>query len=251
MHLTHFIKHLVGVAASPLALALLISIAGAFVRLFRMRRISAVLWLTAASLVYLSAIAPVANALLGPLEGRYPPLADIQNLPPVRYIVVLGSSYGPHDGIPITAALDASALARIAEGVRLMRRVHGARLILSGGPSESQAASAIGYAKFAVDFGIDPDAIVKLDKSLDTEEEAGSVAALIGAAPFIMVTSAYHMPRAVRLMQLAGAHPIPAPTGQLVSRQATYGARGWIPDSASLRKTECALHEYMGLTIVR
>jgi uncharacterized SAM-binding protein YcdF (DUF218 family) len=250
MHLTQFIKHLVEVAATPLVLALLIAIAGALVRVFGRRRISAVLWLAAASLVYLSAIEPVANALLAPLERRYPPLGDIQNLPPVHYIVVLGSSYGPHDGIPITAALDANGLARIAEGVRLMRQVHGARLIVSGGAPEGQEASAIGYAKFAVDFGIDPDAIVKLDKSLDTAEEASSIAALIGAAPFIMVTSAYHMPRAVHLMQLAGAHPTPAPTGQLAPGHMTYGAGGWIPASASLRKTERALHEYMGMAIV-
>jgi uncharacterized SAM-binding protein YcdF (DUF218 family) len=249
MHLTQFIKHFVGAATTPLALALVIAIAGAIVRLIGRRRIAAVLWLSSASLVYLSSIAPVANALLAPLEGRYPPLGDIQRLPPVHYIVVLGSGYGPHDGIPITAALGPDGLARIAEGVRLMRQIHGARLVVSGGPSESQAASAIGYAKFAVDFGIDPDAIVKLDMSLDTTEEASSVAALIGAAPFILVTSAYHMPRAVRLMQLAGAHPIPAPTGQLAPRQMAFGARGWIPASASLRKTECSLHEYLGLAV--
>jgi len=64
------------------------------------------------------------------------------------------------------------------------------------------------------------------------------------------VTSAYHMPRAVRLMQLAGAHPIPAPTGQLAPRQLDFGALAWIPRSGSLHKTERALHEYMGLAIV-
>jgi uncharacterized SAM-binding protein YcdF (DUF218 family) len=250
MHLTYFLKHLLGGAAMPLVCGLFITLTGAIFRLFGRRTISTVLWVAAASLVYLSAIAPVANALLAPLEGRYPPLTDIQNLPRVNYIVVLGSDYVPRDGNPITAAFEIDGLARIAEGVRLMRQVHGARLVVSGGPSGKQTTSAIGYTKFAVDLGVDPGSIVKLDKALDTAEEASNVAALAGQSPFILVTSAYHMPRAMRLMQLAGARPIPAPTGQLARRQFDFGAGEWIPRSSSLRKTELALHEYLGLAIV-
>jgi uncharacterized SAM-binding protein YcdF (DUF218 family) len=250
MHPTYFIKHLVATAAMPLACGLAIAIAGAIMRGFGWRRTAAGLWIGAASLIYLAAVAPVADALLAPLEGRFPPLGDVRNLPAVQFIVVLGGGYNQRDDIPITAALPGDGLARITEGVRLMREIHGARLVVSGGASENQLASALGYAKFAVALGVDPDAIVKLDKSMDTAEEAGSVSALVGPSPFILVTSAYHMPRAMRLMQLAGAHPIAAPTGQLAPRHAVFAARGWIPGTLSLRKTECALHEYMGLAIV-
>jgi uncharacterized SAM-binding protein YcdF (DUF218 family) len=250
MHLTQFVKELVGTATTPLACGLLMAIAGAIARLFQGRRAATVLWVAAASLVYLSAIAPVADALLAPLEDRYPPLSDVQSLPPVHYIVVLGSSYAPRDGIPITAALEGDGLARIAEGVRLMRQVPGARLVVSGGATDAPKASAIGYATFAVDLGVDAGAIAKLDQPLDTAEEASSVAAMVGKAPFILVTSAYHMPRAMRLMQLVGANPIPAPTGQLAPRHMSFGVRAWIPRWTSLRKTERAIHEYIGMTIV-
>jgi uncharacterized SAM-binding protein YcdF (DUF218 family) len=250
MQLMQFIKELVATATAPLACGFILAVAGAIVRLFGSRRIAAGLWLVAASLVYLSAIAPVADSLLMPLEGRYPPLSDMRSLPPVGYIVVLGSSYAPRDGIPITAALEGDGLARIAEGVRLMRLIGGARLVVSGGALDPQVASAIGYAKFAADFGVDEGSIVKLEQPLDTAEEAGRVAALIGKAPFILVTSAYHMPRAVRLMELAGARPIPAPTGQLAPLRLDFGVRSWIPRVASLRKTERAIHEYMGMAIV-
>jgi uncharacterized SAM-binding protein YcdF (DUF218 family) len=250
MHLMQFVKEIVATATAPLACGFLIAVAGAIVRLFGWRRVATVLWLAAASLVYLSAIAPVADALLVPLEGRYRPLGDMRSLPRVGYIVVLGSSYAPRDGIPITAALEGDGLARIAEGVRLMRLIGGARLVVSGGAPDPEVASAIGYAKFAVDLGVDEGSIVKLDQPLDTAEEARSVAALVGNAPFILVTSAYHMPRAVRLMELAGAHPIPAPTGQLAPLRPDFGIRAWVPRVASLRKTERAIHEYMGLAIV-
>jgi uncharacterized SAM-binding protein YcdF (DUF218 family) len=249
MHLTYFIKQVVGMAAMPLVVGLLIALGGGVARWYGRRKTSTVLWSAAALLVYLAAISPVGDALLAPLEGRYPPLTNVHNLPPVNYIVVLGSSYAPHDDIPVTAALEGDGLARIVEGVRLMRQVHGARLVLSGGASDQRVPSADGYALLAIDLGIDPTAIVRLEKPLDTREEAAAVAALAGKSPFIMVTSAYHMPRAMRLMQIAGAHPIPAPTGQLAQPQMDFDARGWIPRSSSILKTERALHEYMGLAI--
>jgi uncharacterized SAM-binding protein YcdF (DUF218 family) len=250
MHLTQFVKELVTTTTAPLACGFLIAVFGSLVRVFGWRRFSAILWVAAASLVYLSAIAPVANALLVPLEGRYRPLGDMRSLPPVGYIVVLGSGYAPRDGIPITAALEGDGLTRIAEGVRLMHLIGGARLVVSGGATDPQMASAIGYAKFAVDFGVDEGSIVKLDQPLDTAEEARSVAALVGKSQFILVTSAYHMPRAVRLMELAGARPIPAPTGQLTPLRPDFGIRAWIPGVGSLLKTTRAIHEYLGMAIV-
>jgi uncharacterized SAM-binding protein YcdF (DUF218 family) len=250
MHLTHAAKQVIGAAATPLACGLLMLLAGAAARWAGWRRTSTGLWTAAAILVYLSATGPVANALLAPLEARYPVLSDAADLKQVHYIVVLGSSYAPHDGIPITGALGGDGLSRIAEGVRLARKAPGSILIVSGGSADGKPTTAEGYARFAVDFGIDPKSIVKLDKSLDTEEEARSVVALIGRSQFILVTSAYHMPRAVRLMERAGAHPIPAPTGQL-GWHAEFDLRAWIPRSSSIYKTECALHEYMGLALVK
>jgi uncharacterized SAM-binding protein YcdF (DUF218 family) len=223
-----------------------ITIVAAAFRISGRRRIAAWLLVSAVVIVNLGAIGRVGNSLLGPLEHWYPPLEDI-SLPSVAYIVVLGSGYSPHDGIPVTAELDADGLVRIAEGVRIARRLAAARLIVSGGAPPGLAPPSIGYARLARDLGVDEESLVVLNGSLDTGAEARSVAALIGAAPFILVTSAYHMPRAMRLMQRAGARPIPAPTGQLVDESANTRWSSWLPTSAGLSKTDRALHEYFGL----
>jgi uncharacterized SAM-binding protein YcdF (DUF218 family) len=68
--------------------------------------------------------------------------------------------------------------------------------------------------------------------------------------PFLMVTSAYHMPRAMRLMERKGAHPIPAPTGQRVNESARAGWRSLLPTADGLRKTDRALHEYLGFAAI-
>jgi len=231
-----FIKHCAGVLGAPLVLAMLVAAVAAVFRMRGRRRIAAWLWVSAAATVYLGATGLVDNMLLGPLQREYPTLPD-RSLPAVRYIVVLGSGYEPRDDIPVTAALDEDGLVRVVAGVRL---------VSGGGPPE-ETPSTFGYAKLARGLGVDDASLVVLSGLLDTSDEARSVVVLLGAVPFILVTSAYHMPRAMQLMERAEAHPFPAPTGQLVNESANSGRSSLLPISGGLGKTERALHEYLGL----
>jgi uncharacterized SAM-binding protein YcdF (DUF218 family) len=237
-------KQLVGMLATPLMVALVISAVGVLCRVRGRRRIAAWLLASAAAIVYLGSLEVVGEALLAPLESQYPPLREDAHLQGVGYVVVLGSSFMPRNSIPVSAALDQDGLARIVEGLRLARRWGAEKLVVSGGAAPGFTPVALGYAELARDFGVGDASLVVLDRSLDTSDEARAVKARLGAAPFLLVTSAYHMPRAVRLMQRAGAHPIPAPTSQRVG--ASKG--GWLlPTSGGMRSTEIALHEYLGL----
>jgi len=241
----HLIKQCVGLFAKPLVIAALFGAAASICASRGRQRAAAWLLVGAATIAYLGATGWVGDSLLGPLERRYPALQD-GSLPKVGYVVVLGSRYVPRDGIPVTGALDEDGLARIAEGVRLARRLGTVRLVVSGGAPAGEVPPAFGYAEFAREFGVGDTSIVTLSGSLDTHAEARSVAMLLGAAPFILVTSAYHMPRAMCLMERAGAHPIADPTGQRVDPS----HRSWgdiVPSGSGLNKTEHALHEYLGL----
>jgi uncharacterized SAM-binding protein YcdF (DUF218 family) len=235
-----------GILSSPLLMALILACTGLL--LLRGRRQRAGKWLIAASaaLAYLSSTSLVGNVLIAPLESQYPPF-DAAQAGGVHDIVVLGSGYEPRNGFPVTGALDADGLARIVEGVRLARAIPNARLLVSGGARPGFARPAAGYAQMAAELGIQPSALVVLDHALNTAQEARDVAALLGQAPFILVTSAYHMPRAMRLMLRAGARPLPAPTGQLLRVMRNADRFGVFPGSRGLHKTETALHEYWGL----
>lgn len=241
----HLFKQLVSLLSKPLVIAAVLGLVASICRLGGRRRAAAWLLVGATMIVYLGATGWVGDSLLGPLERQYPALQD-GSLPKVGCVVVLGTRYVPHDGIPVTAALDEDGLVRIAEGVRLARRLGAVRLVVSGWAPSGEVPVALGYAKFVRESGVDEASIVVLSGSLDTGAEARSVATLIGAAPFILVTSAYHMPRAMRLMERAGEHAIPDPTGQRVDRSHS----GWgdlVPTASGLSKTEHALHEYLGL----
>jgi uncharacterized SAM-binding protein YcdF (DUF218 family) len=243
-------KHWIAALISPLTASLLIVAIAVVCRLSRRPGLARTLFIAAAVVGYVGSISVVGDALLGPLEHRYPPLRQDLPLPAAAYVVVLGSGYAPHHGVPVTAALDADGLVRVVEAVTLVRRLTDARLVVSGGAPPGQSAPAVGYAEIARELGISEASLLVLDRALDTREEARAIAALVGNAPFILVTSAYHTPRAVQELRLAGVRPIPAPTGQLVGGSNSVNWRAWLPNSSGLHKVERALHEYIGLAVL-
>ncbi|MGO9514257.1 MAG: ElyC/SanA/YdcF family protein [Steroidobacteraceae bacterium] len=240
----YLLKECIGALTAPLSLGLWLTVAAGILGWGGRKRAAVVFLAAACIVVYGASTGVVGDWLLTPLERQYPSLRD-QSLAQAHWIVVLGSSYTPQDGQPVTAAIDSDGLVRIVEGVRLMHINTAAKLLVSGGAPDGMPRPAQGYAVLARDLGIDPRSLVVSDQPLDSNEEARDVVKLLGAEPFILVTSAYHMPRAMRLMRRAGARPIAAPTGQLVNT-APGRWRRFLPSSAGLGKSERALHEYLG-----
>jgi uncharacterized SAM-binding protein YcdF (DUF218 family) len=243
------LREITGVLATPLVMALLLVGAGLACRASGRQRASRILLICAAVLAYLSSTALIGRGLLRPLEMRYPPLQG-DRPPPVGYVVALGSGYVPHDGIPASAALDHDGLVRIVEAVRLARQVPDSRLIVSGGAIYGEIPAARGYALLAAALGIPAQSIIVSDQALDTRGEARAVAKLLGRSPYLLVTSAYHMPRAMWAMREAGTEPIAAPTGQRAFGALRLAWRDFLPGSAGLGDTERALHEYLGLAAI-
>jgi uncharacterized SAM-binding protein YcdF (DUF218 family) len=248
--MTTLLRLAAGILASPLLLAFILAGVGWSLLRFRRRRMGAWVIVAGVMLAYFASTSLVGNALLAPLEGQYPAFEAGQAIG-VRDIVVLGSSYQPSDHIPVTGALDAEGLARIVEGVRLALSRPGSRLLVSGGAMPGQTPIARGYAQMATELGIERSALIIMDRAINTSQEAREVFALQGRSPFILVTSAKHMPRAMQLMHREGANPVAAPTAQVTRKQQGSDLLGLVPGSGGLRKTEAALHEYLGLAAAK
>jgi uncharacterized SAM-binding protein YcdF (DUF218 family) len=84
-------------------------------------------------------------------------------------------------------------------------------------------------------------------KSESTAEHAVNVKALLDPGPFVLLTSAYHMPRAVRSFRKLGLDPIAYPVDFLVSG-GDYKWPDFIPSLENLWKISVALREYLALT---
>ena len=139
---------------------------------------------------------------------------------------------------------------RAVEALRLVRLLPQAQLVVLGGPLSGLPPVAQGYAQLARALGVLDQSLVVSDRPHDTRAESQEVHRLLGNTPFLLVTSAYHMPRAMLLMKRAGAAPIAAPAGQRAFGAAPFGWASLLPGAAGLGDTERALHEYAGLVAV-
>ncbi len=189
--------------------------------------------------------------LLRPLETVYVPLAvggipfseDAQRS---DYIVVLGGGVYVVFDVPPASRLSTASLGRLVEGVRLANLLPKTKLLFTGGLPDDPLPMADAMSMAALSMGMPPTRIERVPAARDTAEEADSIATIVGEKPFILVTSATHMPRAMKLFQRRGMHPIAAPA-QFVADQRNFwnwDNIGW--NIASLEHSTIAVYEYLG-----
>jgi uncharacterized SAM-binding protein YcdF (DUF218 family) len=122
-------------------------------------------------------------------------------------IVVLG--HRP----PVDAhGLEYETRVRVERGIALYRAGRAPRLLFTGGPSTPKTVEADVMAEYAEAHGVPAGAILRERASRDTIENARFSVALLRehlaldrAPRVLLVTSDYHLARAVRLLQCAGA----------------------------------------------
>jgi uncharacterized SAM-binding protein YcdF (DUF218 family) len=217
------------------------------------RRAGALIILLAVAVMLLLSTGPLANALLRPLEDRHAALHEWPVDEAVQAVVVLGGGWAPTLEAPHSARLNDSSAIRLMEGVRLWQQRPTATLVVSGASRDPAIAPvAWGYAEAARDLGVPQSAILTLDRPTDTGQEALAVREGLGEeARFLLVTSASHMPRAMRHFERAGLLPIAAPTHFLAGRSGPESLVFWLPSAGQLRQSERAIYETLGLMAVR
>ena len=200
------------------------------------------------------------DLLLIPLERQYHPLmiestasgspsSDV--IHSVRWIVLLGGGHTADPKVPVTSRISYESLTRLVESIRIHRLIRGSRIILSGGAVYNSPPEARTFSKVAEIFNVNERDMVLDDVSRDTEEQAQNIRPIVGHDRFILVTSAYHMPRAMAVFEKAGLKPIPAPTDYLVKERREKHPKDFYPSSLGLYKAELAMHEHLGLLWLR
>lgn len=239
------LKKIIGGLLLPLPFLLLtMGVALALLWLTRWQKTAKGL-LTASWLVlFLISLQPVADSMLKPIEDTYTTRQHGDN---ARYIVVLGGGYTWNsDWAPSSNLID-NSLPRLTEAIRLKQLNPGAKLIFTGARAMTNSVSAAETgARVAESLGVARDDIITLDTPKDTEEEAHAVAKLIGQQPFILVTSASHLPRAMIFFTQAGLHPLPAPANQLAITSPLNPWEKAIPDPVWLMHSERVGYETLG-----
>jgi len=195
----------------------------------------------------------VSRWLIRPLETRYAAIPELPAGAPVppalaacRYVVVLGGGNGDGPGVSANNLLSGSARARLVEGVRLLRSLPEARLIVSGPAHGRRDSHATVLGRTAIALGLPPDRVLTIDEARDTEGEAAAVARRVGNAPVALVTSAWHLPRAHALFRRAGVDALPCPADFTAHARDPFQFEDLFWRTSALERSTYAVRERLG-----
>jgi uncharacterized SAM-binding protein YcdF (DUF218 family) len=232
----------------------LVCVIGAVLALTRWRRAGSRILALGIGLLLIAGYSPLGNALLLVLTERFPAWQADGRAP--DGIVVLGGSIDSDVSAARNALETDSSSERVFAMLELAQRYPKARILFSGGSGNllgNGTAEAPVAGQLLAQFGVAPDRIVLEDRSRTTAENATMSRDLVAPKPgerWLLVTSAFHMPRSIGVFRAAGfeveAYPV------------DWRTRGWVDLrwpfdklSAGLARTDVAMHEWVGLIAYR
>ncbi|XOV77901.1 MAG: envelope biogenesis factor ElyC [Aestuariibacter sp.] len=238
-----YIKKTLGALLQPLPLLIIFLILGIFYLSRRQYRKALTINILAVTTLFFLSTPWGPNSLLGPLERQYHQFDITQS---VDYVVVLGCGHSNDGQLPITAQVDACSLFRIAEGIRIYLNNPQAKLITSGYGGTEPFSNARTNMELAIALGVPTNNILIEERPKDTEEEAQLLHSILAGKRFALVTSASHMPRAMKYFRAVGLNPIAAPTGHVLKDESRDPFWHDFPKSKNLYKMERVIYEYLG-----
>lgn len=237
--------------ALPSNLMVLVGIVGCLFLFSRRSRLGQGMMLASLLMLAVAGWSPLGNWLIGGLENRFPPWDASRGTP--DGIVILGGAISPevsreHDSIALNESAE-----RMTAAAALARRYPLARIVFSGGSNRQDGGR--GEADFVLplleSFGIARERVTLEARSRNTAENAQFTRELVqpkSGEHWLLVTSAYHMPRAVGAFRQAGfaveAYPVDWRSG---GDDSSY----FSSLSAGLARTDTALREWVGLVAYR
>ena len=194
----------------------------------------------------------VPNALLRSLESQYK-APNLMQSGPYAGLIVLGGAIGSprvykaHGQVPLGDAAE-----RMTLPIGLMRKFPNFELFFSGGEGRlvPKGTTEAELAKmFYEEQGLDMNRVTLESKARNTRENARQVAALLGERckqPWLLVTSAWHMPRSMAEFEATGCNVTAYPVDFHTSEESSWTDYSMVGSLAAWQK---ALHEYLGMFV--
>ncbi|PZV10400.1 MAG: hypothetical protein DCF22_16880 [Leptolyngbya sp.] len=255
-----FLSKLLPLFLYPLGLACLLLLLALGLMFWRRPRLAMIPVGLALLLLLISSNGWVSISLLKSLEFQHLPSGE---LPKADAIVVLGGAtrpaFAPRPWVEVNEAGD-----RVLYGAKLYREGKAPRLILSGGRVDWQgnndAPESADMVELMKKMGVPDAAMIQEPTSRTTRENAVNVKQIMqaqGISKILLVTSAVHMPRSLRIFQKLGIDAIPAPTDFLVSDRDLEAlqaspqslALSFLPEAEQLSNITRVIKEYVGMVI--
>jgi uncharacterized SAM-binding protein YcdF (DUF218 family) len=244
-----------GIMLLPTNALIGVGIAGAIMLATRFASFGRKLLVACVAVLAICGFSPLGDWLLYPLESRFPPWDAARGAP--DGIVVLGGAIETRPSAAHGTAAFSDSAGRIIAAAALARRYPNARIIYSGGNANLVSDDSSKEADYAVEvfesLGIARDRLIAERRSRNTWENAEFTKAI--AAPkdgerWLLVTSAFHMPRSVGIFRKVGFAVEPYPTDWRLAGRADL-VRFSALSAEGLAKADLGMREWVGLFAYR
>jgi uncharacterized SAM-binding protein YcdF (DUF218 family) len=245
-----YLSKIFGFFVQPLNFSILLLLAGLLAIFLGWRRAGFTLEAVAALILVLSVWTSFGALLLNPLEERFARPASLPET--VDGIVVLGGGFEGAVNLARGGYEMNSGGDRFVEAAVLARRHPDAKIVITGGTGalillgEGDADTA---PRLLTALGVEPNRLILENKSRNTHENAVYTKELVTPKPgetWLLVTSAFHMPRSMGLFRKAGFEVQPWPVDYRTSGAEGFGL---FRDNATdaVQNTTVAIREWIGL----
>jgi uncharacterized SAM-binding protein YcdF (DUF218 family) len=246
-----FLSKTIGIVLLPANFLIGAGVLGAILSATRSAVLGRRLLIASVVLLAICGFSPLGNWLLYPLEQRFPPWDAARGAP--DGIIVLGGSIDPESSAAHGRAVFTHSADRIVAAAALARQYPNARIVFSGGNANLVSDDTAKEADYALpmleSLGIARERLTTERHSRNTQENAEfskAVAHPKDGERWLLVTSAFHMPRSVGLFRKAAFAVEPYPVDWR-----TRGNSGLLGFSSvlagGLERTDIAVREWIGL----
>ena len=240
--------------AQPLTLSILLAGAAFVAALASFRHVAMLAAGCAFVILGLGALTSLGAIMMHPLEDRFQRPVPVPEK--VDGIIVLGGGFEAginrvRGGYELNGSGD-----RFVETAILARRFPDAKVVVTGGAGDlilDGEADGVTAPRLLTALGIAPERLLMESKSRNTYENAVFTREMLNARPgqtWLLVTSAFHMPRAMGIFRKAGFEVVPWPVDYRTSGEEPFGIA---QDNAldSLQNMSVAVREWIGLAVYR
>jgi uncharacterized SAM-binding protein YcdF (DUF218 family) len=244
----------VGIMLLPTNFLIGVGLIGAILLATRWASLGRKLLIASVVLLAICGFSPLGYWVLHPLESRFPPWDASRGAP--DGIVVLGGAIDADASAERGVAVYRGGSDRVITAAVLARRYPNARIIYSGGSANliDDDAKEADYALAVFEnLGIPKERLTMERRSRNTRENAEFSRAI--AAPktgerWLLVTSAFHMPRSIGLFRKAAFAVEPYPVDWRTGGRADLATfSSWAMDG--LERTDVGIREWVGLVAYR
>jgi uncharacterized SAM-binding protein YcdF (DUF218 family) len=243
--MVHLLTKLLPVPLYPLGLSLLLGAIATGLFIFRRNKAGFILLLTSFCVLGIFSLPLTEHLVIRALERRFTPPANFSSC---SAVVLLGGAEVP--ALPPRRYPETNDFGdRIMHAGRIYKTGVAPFLIISGGYAECSARLLQEL------LGIDSSVIIRELDALNTKDHGRTIRKILAERhlppDIILVTTAMHMYRSVKVLDKAGFVIQPAPTDYRADARFQWKLINFLPTASSLNGVTSALHEYYGLLTYR